>query len=115
MKNALSLPQKIIGWIHFSGFYLTEVLKSNLEIAWDVMTPGDSSSSGIIAIELPAGLGDLQILLISNLITMTPGTLSLDLCPDRRTLLLHILYLNDIEGTRKHLTENYVNRVLHLS
>jgi len=115
MKKVMSLPERIIGWICFSGFYLTEVLKSNLEIAWDVMTPGNSSSSGIIAIELPPGLGDFQILLISNLITMTPGTLSLDLRPDRRTLLLHILYLVDIEKTRKHLTENYVNRVLHLS
>jgi len=115
MKNELSFPAKIIGWIAFSGFYLIEVIKSNLVIAWDVLTPGDSSKSGIIAIELPKGLGDFQILLVSNLITMTPGTLSLELCADRRTLLLHILYLEDIEGTRKHLTENYVNRVLYLS
>lgn len=115
MSQGLSLPAKVIGWIRFAGFYLTEVMKSNLAIAWDVLTPGDDSAPGIIAIELPPDLGDFQILLISNLITMTPGSLSMNLCADRRTLLLHILYLDDVEGTRKHLTENYVNRVLHLS
>ena len=115
MSSNLSLVGKTIGWIRFGGFYLGEVLKSNLAIAWDVLTPEDKSAPGIIAIELPAGLNDFQILLISNLITMTPGSLSLDLSPDRRTLLLHILYLDDVEETRQHFIENYVNRVLHLS
>ena len=114
MSEGLSFAGKVIGWIRFAGFYLTEVMKSNFAIAWDVLTPEDKSAPGIIAIELPAGLGDFQVLLVSNLITMTPGSLSLDLSADRRTLLLHILYLDDVEKTRKHLTENYVNRVLHL-
>lgn len=115
MNPPLSLIRKTIGWIRFAGFYLTEVMKSNLSIAWDVLTLEDKSSPGIIALDLPAGLSDGQILLISNLITMTPGSLSLDLSADRRTLLLHILYLDDVEGTRKHFLENYVHRVLHLS
>ena len=115
MSPPLSLPGKIIGWIRFAGFYLTEVLKSNLSIAWDVLTPEDKTNPGIIALDLPVGLSDGQILLISNLITMTPGSLSLDLSADRRTLLLHVLYLDDVEENRKHFMENYVNRVLHLS
>ncbi|MBT8038096.1 MAG: Na+/H+ antiporter subunit E [Verrucomicrobiae bacterium] len=115
MKTRLSPTQKMIGWVRFAGFYLTEIFKSNLSIAWDVLTPEDKSSPGIIALDLPDGLSDAQILLISNLITMTPGSLSLDLCADRRTLLLHILYLDDVEKTRQHFLENYVHRVLHLS
>ncbi len=106
---------RAVGWIRFAGFYLAEVVKSNLAIAWDVLTPTDKGRPGIITLPLPEGLRDGQILLISNLITMTPGSLTLDLCADRRTLLLHILYLDDIEETRKHFLENYVHRVLHLS
>ena len=115
MSEGLSFAGKVIGWIRFGGFYLAEVMKSNLAIAWDVLTPEDKSAPGIIAVELPPSLGDFQILLISNLITMTPGSLSLDLSADRRTLLLHILYLDDVEKARQYITENYVNRVLHLS
>lgn len=105
----------LIGWIRFAGFYLAEVVKSNLHIAWDVLTPRDLTRQGILRLDLPEGVGDARILLISNLITMTPGTLSLDLSADRRTLLIHALYLgDDIEATRDHLQKNYVERVLQL-
>ncbi|MGD7652611.1 MAG: Na+/H+ antiporter subunit E [Verrucomicrobiales bacterium] len=111
----MNLPSKLAGWARFSGFYLTEVIKSNLQIAWDVLTPTDHTRQGLIRLDLPAGLGDGRILLISNLITMTPGTLSLELSEDRRTLLLHILYLEEcVENTRNHLQQNYVERVLQL-
>lgn len=111
----LAFAARLIGWLRFAGFYLAEVVKSNLMIAWDVLTPTDKGSPGIICLPLPEGLRDGQILLISNLITMTPGSLTLDLSPDRRTLVLHVLYLGDVEQTRRHLLENYVQRVVHLS
>lgn len=109
------IVRKCAAWLHFSGFYLMEILKSNLMIARDVLTPRDEANPGILALELPEGMSEWQILLVSNLITMTPGTLTLDLSPDRRTLLLHILYLHDIEQTRRHLLDNYVNRVRYLT
>lgn len=105
----------LAGWLRFAGFYLAEVLKSNLAIAWDVLTPTDKGRPGILCLPLPEGLRDGQILLISNLITMTPGTLTLDLSEDRRLLVLHILYLGDVEETRRHLLENYVQRVVQLT
>ena len=111
----MSRARKLIGWIHFAAFYLSEVVRSNLAITWDVLTPTDRTRPGLITLDLPEGLGDAHIFLISNLITMTPGSLSLELSPDRRKLLLHILLLDpDPEQTRKHLQQNYVQRVLHL-
>jgi multicomponent Na+:H+ antiporter subunit E len=114
-RPGLAFLSRATGWLRFAGFYLAEVVKSNLMIAWDVLTPTDKGSPGIIALPLPEGLRDGQILLISNLITMTPGTLTLDLSADRRTLVLHVLYLGDVEQTRRHLLENYVQRVVQLT
>ena len=105
---------RIAGWLRFAAFYLTEVVKSNIMIAWDVLTPTDRSRPGIVELDLPEGLSDVQILLISNLITMTPGSLTLDLSPDRRTLVLHILYLDDRAELIRHLQKNYVQRVRQL-
>jgi multicomponent Na+:H+ antiporter subunit E len=115
MSGSLSLPAKAWGWIRFAGFYLKEVVLSNFYILWDVLTPGDQSRPGIIALDLPTEMSDTQVLLVSNLITMTPGTLSLELTEDRAKLLIHVLYLHDVEGTRNHMMENYVHRVLNLS
>lgn len=115
MKPRLPWPAKALGWTRFAGFYLWEVLLSNFYILWDVITPDDKSRAGIIALDLPDEMTDTQVLIASNLMTMTPGTLSLELTGDRKKLLIHVLYLHDVEATRKHLMENYVLRVLNLS
>ena len=38
---------------------------------------------------------DLEILLVTNLISLTPGTLSLDVTPDRKTLIVHAMFADD--------------------
>jgi multicomponent Na+:H+ antiporter subunit E len=38
---------------------------------------------------------DGAITLLANLITVTPGTLTLDISPDRRTLYIHAMYMDD--------------------
>ncbi len=115
MRKCLSLPAKAWGWTCFAGFYFKEILLSNFNIVWDVLTPDDKSRAGIIALDLPPEMSDNQVLIVSNLMTMTPGTLSLDLTEDRKKLLVHVLYLHDVEVTRNHLMNNYVYRVLNLS
>lgn len=114
-RKRLSFPRRAWGWVRFSGFYLGEVMRSNLFIVWDVLTLDDKSNPSIIALELPEEMTDNQVLLVSNLMTMTPGSLSLDLTADRKKLLVHILYSRDIEKTRNYLMKNYVHRVLDLS
>ena len=103
------------GWLWLWFFYLIEVVKSNLQITWDVLTPTDKTRQGFLRLDLPEGMSDFRILLVSNLITMTPGTLIVGLSEDRRTLLCHVLYMgDDIEATRHHLQSNYVHRVHQL-
>ncbi|MFU8893298.1 MAG: Na+/H+ antiporter subunit E [Luteolibacter sp.] len=96
----------------FACFYVKEVITANLFIAVDIMRPKSAASPGFI--ELPLGpMSNMQILLLTNLITMTPGTLSFDLSHDRKRLLIHIMYLRDRpEEVREHLIERYVN-VIH--
>jgi multicomponent Na+:H+ antiporter subunit E len=111
----MSFVKKWAGWLWLPVFYFIEVVKSNMQIAWDVLTPSDRTHQGFLRLSLPEGISDFRILLISNLITMTPGTLIVGLSEDRRTLLCHVLYLgDDIEATRQNLQRNYVHRVHQL-
>jgi multicomponent Na+:H+ antiporter subunit E len=72
-------------------FYIYEVLISNARVAHDVLTPTHHMRPGFIHLNIE-GLTDRQILAASNLITMTPGTLSLDVTPDRKFLQIHCMY-----------------------
>ena len=96
----------------FFLFYVKEVLVANMEIAVDIMRVRPRSSPGFI--ELPLGpMSNMQILLLTNLITMTPGTVSFDLSHDRKRLLIHVLYLKgQPDQLREHLSSRYVD-VIH--
>ena len=95
------------------GFFVKELLVSNLKVLWDVITPQHISRPGIIAIPLDART-DAEIMLVANLISLTPGTLSLDLSDDRRLLYIHVMFLDDIEKTRRQIKQGLERRVLEV-
>ncbi len=72
-------------------------------------------SPGVVAIPLDART-DAEITLLANLITLTPGSVSLDLSEDRRLLYVHAMYIDggDIETYRRSVKEGLERRVLEL-
>jgi multicomponent Na+:H+ antiporter subunit E len=101
---------RVLGFI---GYYLWELVKSNAIIAYDVLTPTHHMRPGVVAVPLEA-MTDLEITVLANLITMTPGTLSLDVSPDRGTLFVHAMYIDDPDTLRREIKENFESRVLAL-
>jgi len=95
------------------GFFGKELLVSNLKVLWDVITPQHISRPGIIGIPLDART-DAEIMLVANLISLTPGTLSLDLSEDRRILYIHVMFLDDIDSTRQQIKQGLERRVLEV-
>lgn len=75
-------------------FFLKELVLSNLRVAKDVLRRKPEFNVAIVAVPL-ALRSDFAILLHSSLITLTPGTLSLDLSEDKKTLFIHTLYLDN--------------------
>jgi multicomponent Na+:H+ antiporter subunit E len=92
---------KIIGFI---GFFIVDLIKANLRVAYDVVTPTHLMRPGVIAYPLSAE-ADVEITILANLITVTPGTLSLDVSSDRKKLYIHAMYLDDEEGVRANIRE----------
>ncbi len=79
--------------------FLWELVQSSLLVAWDVLTPTHRSRPAILAI--PLDIEDsVQIAVLANLISLTPGSLSLDVSPDRRTLYVHCMFVDDADETR---------------
>lgn len=99
--------------LSFVVFYGWEVILSNLRVAHDVVTPTDYSRPGIIAVPIQART-DFELFLLGNLITMTPGTLSLDVSTDRTTLYVHAMFAKDPDGVRDEIAEKLERRVLRL-
>ena len=95
----------------FILFYLGEILKSNLRIAHDVLTPTHMMTPGIIAVEV-AGMSDRQLLFMANFITMTPGTLGLLISENKDKLYIHAMYTEgNTAALSRELANNYGERV----
>ena len=79
------------------------------------LAPASYVCPGVVAIPLDART-DAEIALLANLITLTPGSVSLDLSEDRRVLYVHAMYIDggDVEAYRRSVKEGLERRVLEL-
>ena len=110
--NYLIKVRQVIG-LHL--FMIWELIKANLRVAYEVLTPGYGMRPGVVAVPLDAKT-DAEITLLANLITLTPGTLSLDVSSDRRVLYIHVMYVddNDLDAVRRNIKDGFERRVLEV-
>ena len=90
--------------VAFLLYFLKELVKSNLRVAYDIATPVWHMKPGVIAFPLRAET-DMEILFVSSVISLRPGTLSLDVSDDRKVLFIHAMFLHDEEQLRNDLRE----------
>ena len=90
--------------VAFLLYFLKELVKSNLRVAYDIATPVWHMKPGVIAFPLRAET-DMEILFVSSVISLTHGTLSLDVSDDRKVLFIHAMFLHDEEQLRNDLRE----------
>ncbi|MGD8366551.1 MAG: Na+/H+ antiporter subunit E [Desulfobacterales bacterium] len=105
---------KLAKTINLAAFFLKELLVSNLRVLWDVITPGHINRPGIIGVPLSAST-NLEIFILANLISLTPGTLSIDLSEDRKTLYVHVMFLDDVQSTRDEIKNGLERRILEVT
>ena len=55
---------------------------------------------------------DFEITLLANLITLTPGTMTIDVSEDRKSLLVHALDASDPEGVIRSIRDGFETRIL---
>lgn len=95
--------------VTFILFYLSKLVEANLYIAYDIITPRLRINPSFIKVPLTLK-SDFGLLLFSNLLSMTPGSLSIDITHDRKTMLVHVLYQTTEEDTLNEF-ENIQNRI----
>jgi multicomponent Na+:H+ antiporter subunit E len=104
---------KLFEALRFVTFFLYELVLSNLRVAWDVLTPKAYRRPGVVAVPLDAET-DAEITLLANLVTLTPGSLSLDVSADRRCLYVHAMFVDEPEQLCRDIKDGFEKRVVEL-
>lgn len=97
----------------FAGYFLWELILANGRLAVDVLTPAHRMRPRVIALPL-AVREEGEITLLANLISLTPGSLTLDVSEDHRFLYIHAMYASDPEAVRRSIQEGLERRILEL-
>lgn len=95
-------------------FFLKELVYANLQVAYEVMTPKNNTVPGIVAVPIDVKT-NVEIALLSYLVSLTPGTISIDVSDDRRVLYVHAMYVTDKEKFIKEIKEGFEKRILEIS
>ncbi len=109
-KRYFTRVPKII-YLALYFFYL--MIRANIQVAYDVITPRYFFKPGIVKYPMNAS-SDLEINLLSTMISLTPGTLILDISEDKKTLFIHVMYLKNKRTFIKETKEGIERRLLEI-
>ena len=101
-------PLRLLGLLVYLCW---QILVANVKVAATVLAPGRFLRPALVAVPLDAR-SDEQITVLSNLISLTPGTLSLEVSSDRTTLFVHAMSVTSPDALRREIKEGFERRVI---
>jgi multicomponent Na+:H+ antiporter subunit E len=105
-----TLGLRVARAVGLAGFFAWELVLANIRVAADVLRPHTTIRPAVIAIPLDVTT-DHEILLLSMLINITPGSVTIDLSDDRRTLYVHVMHMTSPEASRREIKDGFERRV----
>ena len=106
----LTFGRRAAGFLALAAFFAWELLIANLRVAADVLWGNSRIRPAVVAIPLDI-TSDGEILLLSMLINITPGSVTIDLADDRRTLYVHVMHMRSADETRREIKDGFERRV----
>ncbi len=110
-----------ISALSFLVNFLWQLVKANLVVAWEIITPGVSTNRAIIAVKMHTASAGV-VTVVANAVTLTPGTVTIEVIENEvaggdandpvagaprmeRTLFIHVLHFNDVESVRRDVLQ----------
>lgn len=99
--------------ISFIFYFMFQLIKANLEVAFEVATPNLYIKPGIVQIPLDAK-SDLEITMLAHAVAITPGSLSLDVSEDKKYLYVHTMYVKDKQKYIDSIKNGFEKRIIKI-
>jgi multicomponent Na+:H+ antiporter subunit E len=80
--------------LRFLGHFVLDLVSSGALVAWQTVRPRGIDRSAIITVQLRTD-SDLLLTILTESLTLVPGSMVIDLDRERRTIALHILHVSD--------------------
>ncbi len=93
---------RLLPTARFAVYFLWKLIEASAVVSWEVVTPRNRINEGVVAVPI-RGVSDSLTTLVANAISLTPGTLTLEVRQNPTVLYVHVLHLYDIEAVRREV------------
>ncbi len=112
--HKLLQPRRYLWFLIYLAVFIWECIKANFDVAYRVLHPAMPIRPGIVKVRMELK-SELARTLLANSITMTPGTISVDIIGD--DLFVHWIYVRseDPETYTRYITgkfEKYIKNII---
>lgn len=97
----------------FCLFFLYDILKANIEVTKEILTPRFQLRPAVVTFEHSLK-SDFEITMLTNLIALTPGTMVLKISPDKKYLFIHCFNIKDKEQFIAHLRNGLEKKLIEV-
>ncbi|MBU1133846.1 MAG: Na+/H+ antiporter subunit E [Candidatus Omnitrophica bacterium] len=93
---------------HYLPVFLWEMIKANIDVAYRVLHPDLPINPGIVRVKTSLK-SDTALTFLANSITLTPGTMSVDIDKDNGVLYIHWINVRtkDTQGATKIIVQRF--------
>jgi multicomponent Na+:H+ antiporter subunit E len=107
-----SYARRLRGAVNLAGFTVLELIKANLRVAWYTVSRLRDLRPAVLEVPLDPTITDAEITLLGALITLTPGTLTVDVADDADFMYIHYMHVEDVDEAVKDIKQGFERRIL---
>lgn len=90
---------RVVGAVRLLLYFMGALIQASALMAWEVVTPRNRIRAAVVPVRLTSDVPGI-LTSVANMVSLTPGTVTLDIDEETRTLFIHVLHLKSIEETR---------------
>lgn len=94
--------------------FIIELIKANIDVIKIVLSPKLNNQPGIIAVETRLE-SNVEITLLAALISLTPGTVSMDFSADGKTIYIHSIDVPDKEEIIDQIQNSFERAIMEVT
>lgn len=106
---------RYLWFLYYIPLFIRECIKANIDVAYRVTHPGLPINPGIVKVKTTLK-SDTGLTFLANSITLTPGTMSVDIDREHGVLYIHWIDVKDKDIQKAteiivHIFENILKRI----
>lgn len=94
---------RLIAALKLFSYFVWELVVASAIVAWEVVTPKIGINAAVVSVRLTSEVPGI-VTAVANMVSLTPGTVTLEVDDENSTLFIHVLHLKSVELTRESIS-----------